>query len=116
MHFLTTCELCCTDEVAASKSRNKVRWSSRQKRWDFSVAFLVARFGKVDDAVVMYDKKTGRSRGFGFITYDNPDVVRKVNFTRSGFEQLNFTSVHVIFDAVNFGLPLKKDLSELAQR
>lgn len=36
------------------------------------------RFGKVEDAVVMYDKKTGRSRGFGFITYDNPDVVRKV--------------------------------------
>lgn len=38
----------------------------------------LARFGKVEDAVVMYDKKTGRSRGFGFITYDNPDVVRKV--------------------------------------
>ena len=37
------------------------------------------RFGKVEDAVVMYDKKTGRSRGFGFITYDNPDVVRKVS-------------------------------------
>lgn len=32
----------------------------------------------MEDAVVMYDKKTGRSRGFGFITYDNPDVVRKV--------------------------------------
>lgn len=37
------------------------------------------RFGKVEDAVVMYDKKTGRSRGFGFITYDNPEVVRKVS-------------------------------------
>lgn len=32
----------------------------------------------MEDAVVMYDKKTGRSRGFGFITYDSPDVVRKV--------------------------------------
>lgn len=40
--------------------------------------FCHVRFGKVEDAVVMYDKKTGRSRGFGFITYDNPDVVRKV--------------------------------------
>lgn len=40
--------------------------------------FFFARYGKVEDAVVMYDKKTGRSRGFGFITYDNPDVVRKV--------------------------------------
>lgn len=43
------------------------------------LCFLLARFGKVEDAVVMYDKKTGRSRGFGFITYDNPDVVRKVS-------------------------------------
>lgn len=34
----------------------------------------------MEDAVVMYDKKTGRSRGFGFITYDNPDVVRKVRY------------------------------------
>lgn len=41
--------------------------------------FSCLRFGKVEDAVVMYDKKTGRSRGFGFITYDNPDVVRKVS-------------------------------------
>lgn len=40
--------------------------------------FFFSRYGKVEDAVVMYDKKTGRSRGFGFITYDNPDVVRKV--------------------------------------
>lgn len=38
----------------------------------------MSRFGKVEDAVVMYDKKTGRSRGFGFITYDSPDIVRKV--------------------------------------
>ncbi|CAN0221748.1 unnamed protein product, partial [Laminaria digitata] len=43
---------------------------------DFRAYF--AKFGKVEDAVVMYDKKTGRSRGFGFITYDSPDVVRKV--------------------------------------
>lgn len=41
------------------------------------------RFGKVEDAVVMYDKKTGRSRGFGFITYDNPEVVRKVRYAFS---------------------------------
>lgn len=42
------------------------------------LVLLLQRYGKVEDAVVMYDKKTGRSRGFGFITYDNPDVVRKV--------------------------------------
>lgn len=45
----------------------------------FPGSLPILRFGKVEDAVVMYDKKTGRSRGFGFITYDNPDVVRKVS-------------------------------------
>ncbi len=53
----------------------------RENLTHFHTVYL-CRFGKVEDAVVMYDKKTGRSRGFGFITYDSPDVVRKVS-TRS---------------------------------
>ena len=32
------------------------------------------RFGNVLDSVVMFDKATKRSRGFGFITYDDPNV------------------------------------------
>src|ERR1043166_4305902 len=30
------------------------------------------KFGEVEDAVVMTDRETGRSRGFGFVTFKNP--------------------------------------------
>lgn len=30
-----------------------------------------AKFGNVEDAVVIRDRETGRSRGFGFVTYAN---------------------------------------------
>uniref|UniRef100_A0A1D1YXU5 Putative RNA-binding protein C660.15 n=1 Tax=Anthurium amnicola TaxID=1678845 RepID=A0A1D1YXU5_9ARAE len=36
------------------------------------------KYGKVTDYVVMRDRKTGRPRGFGFITYAEPSVVDKV--------------------------------------
>ncbi|KAM9781315.1 RNA-binding protein Musashi homolog 2 isoform 9-T10 [Syngnathus typhle] len=36
------------------------------------------QFGKVDDAMLMFDKTTNRHRGFGFITFDSEDIVEKV--------------------------------------
>ncbi len=36
---------------------------------DLKVAF--SNFGKVVDVVVITDRNTGRSRGFGFVTYEN---------------------------------------------
>ena len=30
-----------------------------------------AEFGDLDDAVVINDRETGRSRGFGFVTFTN---------------------------------------------
>lgn len=43
---------------------------------DFNDYF--SQFGHIIDAQLMIDKDTGRSRGFGFVTYDSPDAVDKV--------------------------------------
>lgn len=37
-----------------------------------------SQYGTIIDAQLMLDKDTGRSRGFGFITYDTPDAVDRV--------------------------------------
>ncbi|KAF7261011.1 hypothetical protein EG68_01534 [Paragonimus skrjabini miyazakii] len=41
-----------------------------------SLRLYFSRFGEVDDAVVMMDNKTGRSRGFGYVKYREPDSVK----------------------------------------
>ena len=35
------------------------------------------KFGRVDDAIVMQDNETGRSRGFGFVEMGDPDEAQK---------------------------------------
>ncbi|MBC23959.1 MAG: RNA-binding protein [Phycisphaerae bacterium] len=37
---------------------------------------LFEQFGSVSDAIVISDRETGRSRGFGFVTMDNDDEAR----------------------------------------
>ena len=45
-----------------------------------------ARFGAVSDAKVITDRDTGRSRGFGFITFDQDEDAMKAMSEMDGTE------------------------------
>ncbi|CAO3628999.1 unnamed protein product [Mucor fragilis] len=40
---------------------------------DDSLRAAFGEFGQVVDAIVIKDRDTGRSRGFGFVTYSDPE-------------------------------------------
>lgn len=42
---------------------------------DYDLEDTFAEFGEIVDAKVLYDRETGRSRGFGFVTLDSDDSV-----------------------------------------
>ncbi|MDD9947755.1 MAG: RNA-binding protein [Myxococcales bacterium] len=47
--------------------------------WDTSTDGLRAafeRFGELEDVAVVQDRETGRSRGFGFVTFADPAAAR----------------------------------------
>ena len=39
-----------------------------------------SQFGKVVDATVMLDRETGRSKGFGFVSFENVNVQPMLGF------------------------------------
>src|SRR5262245_6712216 len=45
------------------------------------------RFGQIDEAKVITDRETGRSRGFGFVTFQGPESAR------SAIQEMNGTSL-----------------------
>lgn len=49
------------------------------------LAGLFSQFGEVTDAVVISDRATGRSKGFGFVTFASADQAK------TAMEQLNET-------------------------
>ena len=46
-----------------------------QKTNDDDLREFYSQFGEITDCVVMKDKTTGKSRGFGFVTYTNSSMV-----------------------------------------
>lgn len=42
-----------------------------------SLRELFAQFGEITEAIVITDRQTGRSKGFGFVTFANPDDAQK---------------------------------------
>ncbi|KAL6519878.1 nuclear ribonucleoprotein 1 [Orobanche minor] len=50
-------------------------------------------YGSVTDVVIMYDQQTSRPRGFGFISFDSEDAVRRV--LHKNFHELNGKQVEV---------------------
>ena len=65
------------------------------------------QFSKVKEAMLAYDKVTSRHRGFGFVTFDNEDVVDKIceiHFHEINGKRLivNFIEILQVFNLFNF--------------
>jgi RNA recognition motif-containing protein len=54
---------------------------------DHSLRSAFERFGDVNEAVVISDRETGRSRGFGFVTFGESSAAR------TAMEEMNGTSL-----------------------
>jgi cold-inducible RNA-binding protein len=57
--------------------------------WETTTEDLKAhfeQFGGVSDAIVITDRQSGRSRGFGFVTMDNNDEANKALEDCNGIE------------------------------
>jgi len=67
-----------------------------------SLKDMFVSFGEVVEAVVITDKFSGRSKGFGFITMDNVDNAGKAA------EDMNGKEVEGRNIVVNFARPMKK--------
>jgi RNA recognition motif-containing protein len=50
------------------------------------LASLFSRFGAVVDVRIIQDPATGRSRGYGFVDFTDPDSVREAVAALNGYE------------------------------
>ncbi|PON48169.1 Splicing factor-like protein [Parasponia andersonii] len=51
-----------------------VSWDTTEENF----ADYFRRYGEITDSIIMYDKQSGRPRGFGFVTFSDPAVADKV--------------------------------------
>lgn len=61
---------------------------------DESLRQAFEAFGQVDEAKVISDRETGRSRGFGFVTFSDEDEARQAIAAMDG-KQLDGRSIKV---------------------
>jgi cold-inducible RNA-binding protein len=61
---------------------------------DASLADVFGRFGELVEAKVITDRDTGRSRGFGFVTYADDDSAQKALEAMNG-QQLDGRTLRV---------------------
>ena len=54
-----------------------------------------SKFGKVTECIVMSNPETGKSRGFGFLTFEDPASIKRV--LQASNHQLDGRTVWIIF-------------------
>lgn len=47
---------------------------------------VFGRYGHIEEVTIVYDRKTGRSRGFGFVTFEDQEDAREARDAVSGME------------------------------
>lgn len=73
-------------------------WETTQE----SLQRYFGQYGEVIDCVVMKNSETGRSRGFGFVTFADPNKVDSV--LKSGPHELDGRTVRRIVATLNFSV------------
>ena len=64
---------------------------------DFELKNFFSRFGEVKRASVVFDKKTGRHRKFGYVHYDTPEQAETAFRTPSLFLDGSYMQVNKKF-------------------
>lgn len=59
-----------------------IEWGATEE--DLTAAF--AQYGTVEEAIIVKDKQTGRSKGFGFVTMSTEEEAKEAMENLEGFE------------------------------